>query len=266
MGSGLRWMCNAQPVHASASALAISFGHARRRTSSAALLVAQRFDGIETSRAARRPNAEEKTDANAEGRSQTDGLRRNEDFPACEARQRSRSHRAKQDPQSATQQAQSYGLYEELQQNAEARRAERHANSDLARPFRYADEHDVHDADAADEEADAGDAREQHREGLLRFLLRVEKLAPINDREVVRRARRQLVPPAQHTLDIDHRAFHRRVRRDADADVVHLIAAEDALLGRSERDQRGKVGALIAEAAADALEDADDLEWLAVDR
>ena len=38
-----------------------------------------------------------------------------------------------------------------------------------------------------------------------------------------------------------------------------------ALLGRAQRDQRGEVGALVAEAAADALEDADDLERLAVD-
>jgi hypothetical protein len=73
------------------------------------------------------------------------------------------------------------------------------------------------------------------------------------------------VPPAQHALDVDHCALHRRVVCDAHADVLQLIAAEDALLGRSERDQRGEVGALVAEAAADALEDADDLEWLAVD-
>ena len=42
------------------------------------------------------------------------------------------------------------------------------------------------------------------------------------------------------------------------------LAAEHALLGRSQRDQGAEVGALIAEAAADALEDADDLERLAV--
>ena len=192
-------------------------------------------------------------------------LRRDEDFPARESRQRARSNRAKQNPQPAAEDAQSDGLDEELQQNAEARRAERHANADLARSLRHADEHDVHDADAADDQADACDAREQHREGLLRFLLRVEELAPVDDREVVGGCRAQLVPPAQHALDVDHRAFHRRVRRDAHADVVDLLAAEHALLGRSQRDQGGEVGALIAEAAADAFEDADDLERLAVD-
>ena len=37
-----------------------------------------------------------------------------------------------------------------------------HADADLARPLGDADEHDVHDADAADEQRHGGDAAEQH--------------------------------------------------------------------------------------------------------
>ena len=43
-------------------------------------------------------------------------------------------------------------LDEELSEDVARLRAERHADADLARPLRDADEHDVHDADAADEE------------------------------------------------------------------------------------------------------------------
>ena len=42
-------------------------------------------------------------------------------------------------------------------------RAHGHADADLARALRHADEHDVHDADAADDERNAGDGQEQDR-------------------------------------------------------------------------------------------------------
>src|SRR5688572_6372788 len=137
-GARSRWTFNTQPVHASVSATASSLGHAPR-ISGVKLLVAQRFDRVETSRATRRPNAEEEPHSDAERRSQSDGLRRHKDFPACEPRQRSRSDRTKRDPQSAAQEAQSDGLDEELQENAESRRAECHADADLSRSLRDAD-------------------------------------------------------------------------------------------------------------------------------
>src|SRR5205085_9839703 len=46
---------------------------------------------------------------------------------------------------------------EELQQHVTSLRADGHANADLSRPFRYRVEHDVHDADAADEYRHRGD-------------------------------------------------------------------------------------------------------------
>ena len=52
-------------------------------------------------------------------------------------------------------------LDQELQQHLPRPRADGQADADLARPLGHGDEHDVHDADAADEQADAGDGGQQ---------------------------------------------------------------------------------------------------------
>ena len=69
------------------------------------------------------------------------------------------------------------------------------ADADFARPFGYADEHDIHNANAADDQADRCDPREQKRERLLRAGNDVEELGSAGDREVVVGARAQAVLP-----------------------------------------------------------------------
>ena len=86
-----------------------------------------------------------------------------------------------------------------------ARRADRLADADLARALGHRHQHDVHDPDAADDEADARDAREQEAEDLRRLLLRREELAAVEQREVVVAAGREAVLAAQHAFDLDHR-------------------------------------------------------------
>ena len=65
---------------------------------------------------------------------------------------------AEHDADDAADHAQGHRLDQELKQDVAAAGADRHADADLARPLGDADEHDVHDADAADEQRDAGDA------------------------------------------------------------------------------------------------------------
>ena len=67
------------------------------------------------------------------------------------------------------QQADAGGLDQELQQNVAAPGADGLAHADLARPLDDRNEHDVHDADAADEQRQAGDeqADDGNRAGLL---------------------------------------------------------------------------------------------------
>ena len=60
------------------------------------------------------------------------------------------------------------------------RRAERFANADLPRPLGDRDQHDVHDADAADQQAHGRDAGQQPGEHLRGFAERVRVgLVPI---------------------------------------------------------------------------------------
>ena len=68
-------------------------------------------------------------------------------------------------------------------------RADGKPQADLARAFGDRDEHDVHDADAADDQRHRRDRAQQNRHHLRRRLLGGEHLGQVADREVVLRAR-----------------------------------------------------------------------------
>ncbi len=67
----------------------------------------------------------------------------------------------------SAQQAEQDRLDEELPEDVGAARADRFADADLAGAFGHRHQHDVHHADAADEQRDRGDRAEQHGEDLL---------------------------------------------------------------------------------------------------
>ena len=58
---------------------------------------------------------------------------------------------AREDAQQAAGGTERDGFDQELQEDVPAARADGHADADFARPLGDADEHDVHDADAADD-------------------------------------------------------------------------------------------------------------------
>ena len=66
-----------------------------------------------------------------------------------------------------------------------AARADGHADADLAGAFGDRHEHDVHDADAADQQRDAGDAAEQDRHHPRRALRRFGDVGQIAHGEVI---------------------------------------------------------------------------------
>ncbi len=76
-------------------------------------------------------------------------------------------------------------LDQELHEDVALAGADRHADADLARPLGDADEHDVHDADAADQEAYPRHAEEEGGEGVGDRLLRLTHLGLRIDLEVV---------------------------------------------------------------------------------
>ena len=81
-------------------------------------------------------------------------------------------------------------------------RADRHAQPDLARALGDRHQHDVHDADAADQQRDRGDRREQQRHDAARLLLRLQHLGQVAQREVVVLPRLQAVALAQQAADL----------------------------------------------------------------
>ena len=87
------------------------------------------------------------------------------------------------------QQAQRDGLNQELQPDVAGLRADGDADADLAGAFGDAHEHDVHDADAADQERDAGDGPEQQRDDLGNGIDGVGNFLLVEDVEVVVAAR-----------------------------------------------------------------------------
>ena len=82
----------------------------------------------------------------------------------------------------------------------------------------HADQHDVHDADAADQQAHSGDTRQQEREGLLSLLLGGQKLFPVDDGKVVGLAGKNLMRRTKHTFDIDHRPLQRHAVHNTEID------------------------------------------------
>ena len=68
--------------------------------------------------------------------------------------------------------------------------ADRQTRADLARPLGHADEHDVHDADAADDERDAGDRAEQSGHDVGRGRCGVGDLLLVAHGEIVVASRR----------------------------------------------------------------------------
>ena len=72
-----------------------------------------------------------------------------------------RSRQAEHDADDAAHRAERDRFDQELGEDVAAMRADGHADADFARPLGHAHEHDVHDADAADDERNARDRAEQ---------------------------------------------------------------------------------------------------------
>ena len=97
---------------------------------------------------------------------------------------------------------QGHGLHQELGEDVPPARPDGHPEADLAGPLGHRHQHDVHDADAADQERDGRDRRQQHRHDAGRFLLGREHLGEDADLEVVVLARLQPVALPQDGPDL----------------------------------------------------------------
>src|SRR5207249_8153913 len=96
---------------------------------------------------------------------------------------------AKRDAEQAAGGTERHSLNEKLQENVAPASADRHADADFASALGDADEHDVHNADAADEQRYAGDAGEQPGHRVRGGILSFEKFLRVAEHEIVIAAR-----------------------------------------------------------------------------
>src|SRR5436190_990286 len=116
------------------------------------LLVAQRFDWIESGCLAGGIKPEKHPDEGAEHERDQDRIRRDKSGPLGQQGEESCRTGAGGDADQAAQSAEHNGFDEELAQDIAPMRADGEANADFASPLGDADEHDVHDANPADDE------------------------------------------------------------------------------------------------------------------
>src|ERR1051326_4284361 len=154
---------------------------------------------------------------------------------------------------------------EELQQDVAAPRADGLSDADLARPLRHRDEHDVHDADAADEQGDADDRSHDHGGGGERFGDHLQDLFLREHAEVVFLIFFQVVACAEDLLGLifDEVEVGAAAHLEGEDEALHVLAAPDRG-GGAEGDENDVV-AVLPEGAAFLLHDADDGEAVAVD-
>ena len=88
-------------------------------------------------------------------------------------------------------------LGQKLQQHMQPSGADRHPQSDLARPLGHRDEQDIHDADAADDKRYGGHRGQKKRHDAAAALGGLGDLAEISHREIVGGARPDAVAAGQ---------------------------------------------------------------------
>src|SRR5262245_10790611 len=117
-----------------------------------ALFVTQGINRVQHRRAPGGPEPEDHADEGTHRKGHSDRLGNDHGIPAAPVSERPGAAGADRDAEGAAGEAEDERLDEELQQHVGAARAEGLAHADLAGALGDRDQHDVHDADAADRE------------------------------------------------------------------------------------------------------------------
>src|SRR5688572_4285676 len=175
------------------------------------------------------------------------------------AQHRGRAH-AQDHADQAAQQAEHDRLDQELEQNVDARGAERLPHADLAGSLGDRHQHDVHDADSPDEEGHRRDPEEEDTEHLGRLLERREEVRLVADLEVVVASRPQPMLTTQDLLDLRHRVWDLLFALREHVDRAQPVRSHHTKARGLERDQHEIVGILKAASGALPIQNADHLE------
>src|SRR5262245_28615446 len=178
----------------------------------------QRFYGVEARGAHSRVQAEDQAHGGRDAEGHGDRIPGDERVPFGVDRYHARDDESEDHADQPSDETDCQGLDQELLPDVAAARAEAPADADLARALQNVGEHDVHDADAADQQRDAGDAAHDDVEDALRALVLFEQLARDNDRIIVGLA----VRVREHLADQDRGRFERVDVLEAQRDLVKL--------------------------------------------
>jgi hypothetical protein len=117
----------------------------------AELFVTQSFDWMQSRGQLGRPEAEADTDKCGGTAGEKDGAKRNGQGPTGDFSEEKDAESAKGDAAKSADQAERDRLDQKLQHDVEMPRADRFAQADFGSAFRDRNQHDIHDADAADD-------------------------------------------------------------------------------------------------------------------
>src|ERR1043165_1978332 len=233
-------------------------------------LVTERFNRIQLRGLRRRINSEDHAQNRAEAEGDGDGPERRvhgrqlQQSLEGQARRR-REQIAAGDADAAAEAGQDDGLDEELQQDVAAPRADGLADADLPRPLRHGDEHDVHDADAADEKGNADDRAHDYGRRGERFGDHFQNLLLRQHAEIVFLIFLEVVARAEdlRRLFLDEVEIAATAHLEGKDEAFHVLAPPDR--GGGAEGDEDDVVAVLPEGTAFLLHHADDGEAVAVD-
>src|SRR5690625_2429583 len=166
------------------------------------LFVSQGINGVEAGRLAGRQNAED--DANADGKSEAQKQHPDRHYKghAKLAGHQSGAAQPQRHAKHTAKRGQHNGFHQKLGQHIAAARAYGQPDANFARAFGYRHQHDVHDADAANQQADGRNAAQQQAHGGGGFGQRIQDVLGVAHAKIVVHGRLDPAPLAQQRLNI----------------------------------------------------------------
>ena len=229
------------------------------------LFIPQGFDGVEFGCFPGRVDAEEEADADGEAEGDDDRCCRDDCLEEARLGDSQGDADAAGDAQEAADDADDDGFDEELHHDVLEGRAQGFTDADFPRPFSDGDHHDVHDADAADDERNGGDTAQEEGQHGRRAGHGFHEARQVADVEVVFLAVHDVMALAQQRFDFGLDLFDFIGAGDLDVDGADVGNAHEAFLGRRQGDDDDIVLVLAHGGLALAFQDADDLVRLVVD-
>src|SRR3974390_874843 len=235
------------------------------------LLVAEGFDGVEFGGFDGRPYAKDKTHTDADGNAGGGGPERNDAGPPQGEADQEDEEIDEDQGNEAARPGEGHGLEKELPGDIAVLGTDGFANSDFTSAFGDADEHDVHDADAANEQADRTQNHGGKADLVDDLVIFGRNLLGGGEREIVSSAIGDIAPALHHFADlIKGLPEHAGVGLGAEIDLVggridllesvvgdedapgRFVGAKPALLFFEDADHHN-FGALNEDVLADGL-------------